>query len=331
MEYIADRVFGKENRTYLMGLSMLWIVIFHICTWSDAAGVNTFRFLKLFVDGSIGVDVFLLLSAYGLQASIEKNRISKFYLNRIKRLFPVYFFFLATLFLTYENDCPFSRMMIQTLYQITGLSLFKYQDFFSCGFCFDWFTPAIITIYLFFPLISIVVKKVISRGFSFELFFLILLIVFGVWVRENKHFPFGLLALRFPILFLGCTFFIHLKNGALNKVLSLCFISGCIGLLTGNLEMKRSLILLPLLLAFSLTRFNLPLKKIVCRVGKHSYEIYLAHIILVAFFIPSKTVSNFYLLCIITLISSMIIAGFYYYMNYIFYYFCGFVKKAINA
>jgi len=331
MNKIINRIFGRENRYYLMGIAIIWIVLFHVFFWADMSNIKTTWWIELFDKGALGVDIFLLLSAFGLQASLDRNSIGVFYQNRIKRILPIYLFFLLFLFLVFERGCPFYRVVIQCLCQMTGLSLFKYPEFFSCGFCFDWFTPAIITIYLFFPLISIVVKKVISRGFSFELFFLILLIVFGVWVRENKHFPFGLLALRFPILFLGCTFFIHLKNGALNKVLSLCFISGCIGLLTGNLEMKRSLILLPLLLAFSLTRFNLPLKKIVCLVGKHSYEIYLAHIILVAFFIPSKTVSNFYLLCIITLISSMIIAGFYYYMNYIFYYFCGFVKKAINA
>lgn len=323
----CERIFGRENRTYLMGGAMLWIVIFHICIWSEMSGISTGRFAKIFGDGAAGVDVFLLLSAYGLQASIEKNKISQYYRNRIKRLFPVYFVFLITFFVTCERTCPINRMIVQSLFQISGLSLLKYPDFFSCGFCFDWFTPAIISVYLFFPVISRTIKLIIDRGLLFEVLSLLIIIFVSVWIRENKHFPFGLLALRFPIIFLGCAIFIHMKKQEVQKILIICLISACVGLISGNVEMKRSLLVLPFLLVFSITQFQLPFKKSVCLVGKHSYEVYLAHILIVAFFIPTKVVSYFYIICIITMVSTIIIAFLFSYLQNSFYFVLNYIKN----
>ena len=76
-----NRIFGKEGRSYLMGLAIMWIVFFHIYMWCDISGVYTPRWIKLFDRGGCGVDIFILLSTYGLQASIEKNSIGRFYVT----------------------------------------------------------------------------------------------------------------------------------------------------------------------------------------------------------------------------------------------------------
>lgn len=314
IEY-SNRIFGKDNRTYLMGVAILWIVFFHIYLWCNMSGIATSWWIELFDKGALGVDVFLMLSAYGLQASMEKNKIGRFYLNRAKRLFPTYIFFLVTLFLTFERHCPIDRMIEQSICQITGLSLFKYPEFFSCGFCFDWFTPAIVFVYICFPLISRVVDRVVEKGIWYEVGMLIMFVIVGVWIRENKHFPFGLLAVRFPIIYIGMVSYLHIKRNEAGILLGLCVIAACLGLLSGNEEMRLSLLVPPLLVTFSLVHFKLPLYRLVSLVGRHSYEVYLAHIFAVAFFIPTKQIINIPLLLLITALSTMFLATLYSYVH----------------
>lgn len=315
MNEVANKVFGKENRTYLMGIAILWIVFFHVYLWCDMSGIETTRWIKMFNKGALGVDVFLLLSAFGLQASIERHSISKFYINRVKRLFPVYLFFLLTLFLTFERDCPIDRMLIQSVCQITGLSLFKYPEFFSCGFCFDWFTPAIIFLYLLFPLFSWAIVWVTKRGLYFELITLLLLVIVGVWIRENKHFPFGLFAFRLPILFLGVAAYLHIKRNENKRLLIIVFVAAAFGLFSGNDEMRISLLLPPLLIVFAMLDICLPFKQFISHVGQYSFEVYLAHIFAVAFFIPMHVVTNNFLLLLIVVVSTAFIATVYSYLH----------------
>lgn len=314
-----ERVFGKDNRAWLMGLAMIWIVLFHVWLWCEMSGIKTTWLIAMFDKGALGVDLFLLLSAFGLQASLERNIIGRFYLNRIKRLFPVYIFFLLTLFLTFERDCPLERILVQSICQVTGLSLFKYPDFFSCGFCFDWFTPAIIFLYVAFPFISGVIKWLNKKGIIYEMVALVVCIVIGVWIRENKHFPFGLLAVRLPIIIMGIMIYLHLKNRSGHQLLTLIVVAACLGLLSGNEEMRISLLLPPLLTSFSITHFKFPLKKIVSLVGRNSYEVYLAHIFPVAFIIPLKFTDNVFFLSIITITSTIIIAALFSYSHRLFY------------
>lgn len=307
MVNLSNRVFGKDSRTYLMGVAMTWIVVFHIYLWCSMSNIPTPWWIELFDKGALGVDVFLLLSAYGLQCSIENKSIGHFYMNRIRRLFPLYFMFLLVLFATFEHLCPFQKMVLQCIYQVTGFSLFKYADFFSCGFCFDWFTPAIILLYITFPIISKVVKWVEKKGSYYDYLVLVLLVIIGVWIRENKHFSFGLLAIRMPIIYIGILINLYLKHHKTNRLLNICIVAACIGLFSGNEEMRLSLLVLPVLLVFSLTCFQLPFKSFFCLAGRHSYEIYLAHIFPVAFVIPLNYISNIYLLAIITIIMTAMI------------------------
>lgn len=234
-------------------------------------------------------------------------------MNRIKRLFPVYLLFLMLLFLSFERECPLGRMIVQSLYQITGLSLFQYPEFFSCGFCFDWFTPAIILLYICFPLVSKIVQWICCRGLACELAALVGLVVAGVFVRERLHMPFGLLALRMPIIFLGVVAYVHQGRQEPQQLVTLIVAAACLGLLSGNEEMRLSLLMPPLLMAFAFSRFALPLRAFICLVGRHSFEVYLAHIFAVAFFIPTQKVTDPLLLLLVTVVSAALLSVVYSY------------------
>ena len=319
MSEFIDRIFGRENRYYLMGIAIIWIVLFHVFLWTDMSDIKTSWWIALFDKGALGVDIFLLLSAFGLQASIDHNSIGCFYKNRIKRIFPIYVFFLLFLFIVVERNCPWDRVVMQCLCQMTGLSLFEYPEFFSCGFCFDWFTPAIILLYIVFPIISKIVVWIHKKGIMAEVFFLLLCVVIGVWIRENKHFPFGLLAFRFPIIYLGITIYLYQKKGEYKHLLLLILIGACYGLLSSNEEMRLSLLLPPVLTVFALLSYKLPLFRSISLIGRYSFEIYLAHIFPVAFLIPLKISENIFILLLLTIVTTIVIT---------FYFIC--VHKILN-
>lgn len=315
----VDRVFGKESRTYLMGWAIIGIVLFHVWLWSLMSDITPSWWISIFNNGALGVDVFLLLSAYGLQASLEKNNMARFYKNRFKRLFPVCLLFLLILFVIFDRDCPYERILAQCVCQLTGLSLFKYPDFFSCGFCFDWFTPAIIFMYICFPLASKVVGWIVSKGMIPEILTLVVLTIVAVVVRNNIHLVFSLLAIRLPIIYLGMITYLHLKDEDYQRILLIIVVAACLGLLADCGEVRLSLLMPPILVVFSMTKFELPLRNIVCAVGRHSYEVYLAHIFAVAFFIPTRMVTNTALLLLITIVSTFVLSYVFSFIQQSFY------------
>lgn len=93
-----ENILGKETRKVWMGFAILWIYIFHLLyfypsqnyyyyfTWIDKIFAYIYK-------GWLGVDIFLFLSAYGLCHSYEKNSLEIYYLNRFKRIVPIYIFF----------------------------------------------------------------------------------------------------------------------------------------------------------------------------------------------------------------------------------------------
>ena len=70
------------NRSAIMGLSMVFIMLFH------QYFTSVFPFNLFHNYGHWGVDVFLFLSGMGLVNSLEKNSIKDYYKRRFMRLVP---------------------------------------------------------------------------------------------------------------------------------------------------------------------------------------------------------------------------------------------------
>lgn len=73
----------SKNRTFIMGCAMIAIMLFHQPFFYDNYVVT---FFHLF--GHWGVDVFLLVSGFGVINSLQKNTIKQYFKNRINRLVP---------------------------------------------------------------------------------------------------------------------------------------------------------------------------------------------------------------------------------------------------
>lgn len=88
----------SENRTLIMGISMLSIMLFHQ-PWFFGHGIDNFFYYY----GYWGVDFFLFVSGFGIAHSLEKNTLGHYCRNRITRLLPYCLVFGALRAILYYN------------------------------------------------------------------------------------------------------------------------------------------------------------------------------------------------------------------------------------
>lgn len=305
--YISEccgRLFGKEERFFLMGIAILWIFFFHIYCWYKG-GLPWW--IYFFSEGQIGVDMFLFLSAYGLEASLSRNNLWIFYKNRAKRILPVYSLFLCIIFVFFIKGISFSSIILQCVTHITGISLFQTPDFFPTNFEFDWFTPAIILFYVLYPLISKIAFYISSKSINIEIIFLFALCSIGLFSLRFIHLPIYAFLYRIPIFFLGSLTFIHINKNEYKQILILYFSFLIFGLLSNQHWFLSSSIVPSLFLLYSLIQGNRPFHKTIAIIGRHSYEIYLAHIIPITNFFMLKNCDNIYIYIIIAILWTLVL------------------------
>ncbi len=134
----------SANRSFLMGLAMIAIVLFHH-GWTVIPGVTAFfsRF------GLWGVDIFLFLSGFGCVYALQKYSTGKFYRKRVTRLLPTCM--LAGM-LVFVIDGYFQAERVMAPAIIRVLSLHR------------WYIQAILICYLLCPLLYLLIKKFKIRG-----------------------------------------------------------------------------------------------------------------------------------------------------------------------
>lgn len=268
-----------------MGISMLLIIGYHILLLLSDNILNKtlwLPFKSIFNHGYIGVDIFFFLSAYGLCHSFEKSTIIQFLKKRALRILPTYILFLIVCCIFFIQ-APISIRCSESLLQLSGLSVFhtKYTNTnFMQG---EWFTPAIINLYILFPLLyyttSLISKKFKKNG---QICLLLVAIIF-----THLLYPYisGLYITRLPIIIIGILTYINIKNND-DKLLTILYV--CAALLSfciGRDVVKYSLLIPLLLKGISLTHYIPNTKdtfRLINWIGIHSFEIYLAQSICMA-------------------------------------------------
>ena len=89
MEKIYNTII--DRRKELMGIAILMVLLYHLCCWPQWNNP-----LRIFGHWYIGVDIFLVLSGFGLCFSYEKYNIKTFYYHRLIRIIPLYWFSLIS-------------------------------------------------------------------------------------------------------------------------------------------------------------------------------------------------------------------------------------------
>lgn len=255
---------SKESRAYLMGIGILLIIAFHFCYYS--ALLDKFPGF-LFGKGYVGVDLFFFLSAYGLCHSYEANSLGRFYLNRARRLFPMYFLFLAVVLFFFGRHYSDPDWLL-FLFQATGIAAFRQVDV-------EWFIPALICVYALFPLLFLATRAIYGR---FKYLLIPLVLALALLSPALEKFLFPAFAYRFGIIITGIATYFAVRDSDDGFLAALYSSSAAFAVLFRlSPQLSASLILPLLLLGCSrLGSVRPPLKACISFVGKHSLEIYLA-------------------------------------------------------
>lgn len=270
----------SDNRTSIMGISMISVMLFH----QNCISIFPFNFFHVF--GYWGVDIFLFLSGIGLVRSYESNSLILFYKHRIIRIIP-------------------SCLMCGTLKYVSYKFFLSHIPIMKDGFyvswlttiCFDlWFIPTIIILYSITPLLYHVLK--INTFFSVSCILIIFFfngLVLSPKVGFNWFSPVGILVwtiARLPVFTAGI-FLGNKKNwGRRNKVhfnslyliiailLKLMIIFGFLGEWWHTCVLFFLALGLPtllLIIIFLLERLPRTINKGIKFFGHYSLELYLVH------------------------------------------------------
>lgn len=290
-------IIKQSNRNYWMGWAMIMIILCHIqyTCYDDGYIMRGMRLL--FKKGEFGVDIFLFLSVVGLSYSFERNKLSDFYIHRIKRLFPMYFFFLVLSFVFFKSD---ENIICDVFFQLTGLSNFLGNQF------NEWYIPALIMIYVLFPLLfwSIVrlckINMLICHG-------LIVLTIYSYIITRDLMTSY--FARRLYLIVLGIViYYIQRKDNNLVKIIDVLSFVAVIQLFVPS--DYNMFLFVPLLLVVFDSFYYLPMRGIVSWIGIHSLEIYLGQTMGIIFFCNQSTLRILYKLptgIIITVVSAVLL------------------------
>lgn len=124
-----------------MGVAILWVILFHCISFYEL--IPSSNLLPFFCRiGYGGVDIFLLLSGFGLYyASLKKESIGRFYFKRFIRIMPT---FIIVLMVEHLLKGDFS--ILAYFMDVTTINFWMEKDYTF------WYIPCIAMFYLIFPL-----------------------------------------------------------------------------------------------------------------------------------------------------------------------------------
>jgi peptidoglycan/LPS O-acetylase OafA/YrhL len=219
----------NKNYTYrrdidgLRALAIIFVIIFHFVP-------------SLIPVGYIGVDIFFVISGFLITRIIleefENNEFSyqKFYIRRIRRIFPALFFmlfcsFVAAFLMLGSGDMTwFAKAMHYSSLQISNLFFQRVTDYFNQGR--DHFAPLLHTWSLgveeqFYLLVPVIIASLLKwkKDKKFPFFALLFLSIISICLsqyllkenqkiaffsKENQKIAFFSIASRFFELGIGC-------------------------------------------------------------------------------------------------------------------------------
>ncbi|UKK61058.1 acyltransferase [Prevotella communis] len=192
----------KDISTYrseLMGWAIIWIMMLHF-TFTQ---ITPLGFVAQY--GFAGVDIFMLVSGFGLFFSLDKNpNISQYYQRRILRIFPTYFFLgiFASLIVFHDSILTY-LIRYTTIGFWTGIPYW------------EWYIPTIISFYLIAPFIKLLIDKrkhiTLSTILTIILLSAFYVVAKDIFEAKDPHF---FMLYRFPAFVFGMLCAYWMKNEA---------------------------------------------------------------------------------------------------------------------
>ena len=282
---VSSSFISKANRNYLMGIAIMLVVFLHLSMLIPDERSIMPRILRfVFQNGSIGVNIFVFLSAYGLCFSLNNNNLKEFYLRRFKRIYPIYPIWIIIAYLYYDvRFNPFSFFLLQ----LTGIGLFIPQS------PNNWYMEYITLIYILFPFIFGLLyhysKYIIPC--SYVIIFASLFVCMFVKNYDLTH-----AISRIPMLISGILVYVCEKKSKYNSLLMTLTVFAMLSICN---FVRESFLFIPLV-CIALSQVQKPLLyNTISFLGKYSIEIFLTHIFAIKLlFLTQYTFINIVLCCI---------------------------------
>lgn len=302
--YSMDKVFGLESRKTYMGIAILWIIGYHFyLVQQEFIDIHFTIFRFLFRNGYVGVDIFFILSAYGLCHSWKQSTAATYYKKRLLRIMPLYIVFLFLCRLTLNGGGDFG---IDALRQITGLSVFNTSFTRAESMSGEWFVPALINLYILFPLLYSGIEKLIDKYSDMGVYVLIILSV--VAARYLPPYISPNYITRFPIIVIGILTYIYLRKGEENKMNAVYVFTALFLFIVDKTGLALSVVVPLVLKGLNDIKLNLNMKWL-SFLGTISFELYLAHVIPMNFISDKSIISAALLMISGTVILALLYKG----------------------
>jgi len=202
-QYQSSRVLYLDYIQTLRAIAVLMVFFYHLN-------------INIFSKGYLGVDIFFVISGYVITKQLEerffinnKLEIKKFFLKRIIKIVPVYFFIITIFFLTFVffgplTEYDFYRDKIKFIYFF--VSNFYYQNLnksyfdniFNDPLNHTWSLGVEMQFYLAFPIFFYFLKKNLKQELIIKilLFTISISIAAIIYLSENKNLIFYSLFFR---------------------------------------------------------------------------------------------------------------------------------------
>ncbi len=183
----------SKYRGAIMGFAALWILFFHEWQLMTEDKDHFPGIIEAYIKriGFCGVDIFLFLSGIGLTFAIGKSSLGKFYYRRFKRVFLPFFIVGLIRFITEKWETP-----------IFWKNVLCINFYAKSMYSFLWFVPAILTLYLLFPLyykiFSKASDKLLFTAGAFEIW-----LILSLFFREHLRNDLYGFTNRIPIFIFG--------------------------------------------------------------------------------------------------------------------------------
>lgn len=261
----------KTNRTSLMGVAITFILLYHSYSWCIP---ERNPYLSIFKHGYIGVDIFIFLSGFGLCFSYAKNTLKAFYLNRLNKIFPLYIF--TGLLISLISNPKGS--ILTTIWDVfCNISTLSYWNL--GGIYWNWYIPAIVLLYLSFPIIYLFTKQFQDIFLIFTNVFISITLYFFTIPWQYECF-----IARIPIFILGIIIYLHQNDIEKQKrslFISSIFFTPCLFFNISQYYTTATFCPLFLLLIYTTTLvpiiehiFRIPCIRFI---GAHTLEIFLGN------------------------------------------------------
>ncbi len=194
----------------LKGLAIALVILHHMSHFSDVLAL---------IHGEIGVDIFFLLSGFGLTINLHKDEDAfSFYRRRFSNIIPAYWFTLGLVYFLNSFINYTYIDMANVVIHLLCLQALGLEDHFFFGLAMSlWFVGAVSILYIVFPFLKrLIISKqaVYIAALGFFIPFVCMAFIYATTVVRDYDGFLWLFMARVPDFFIGiCAGILYCNRG----------------------------------------------------------------------------------------------------------------------